>query len=102
MAVTIADTVVTLGAPGDAHTLESPLARAKIAAVLVAVGTAPGTVILNDKADGSGNSLATVILKSNVSLLVNPDDGFWCTGGFKANASNPAGSVVTVYFAAGR
>ena len=97
MALTIADTVLTFGAPADTYTLEAPLARARFSGVMVACGANPGTFILNDKADGSGNALVTVILKSNCSIMVNPDGGFWINGGCKVNAGNPAGSVMTAY-----
>ena len=97
MAVTRNPTLVRLGAPGDAVTLESPQAHSKISAIFAYVGTTPGVVIVNDKADGSGVALYESYLKSNSGLLINPDDGMWCQGGYKSNASNPTGTVVLVY-----
>jgi len=100
MAVTRTATVVRLGAPGDAETLESPLAHALIMGFMVTVGTAPGMCIINDKADGSGQPLFEAYLKSNSSLPFTIEEGVWCSGGFKANASNPAGSTALVYMVA--
>jgi hypothetical protein len=97
MAVTVADTVVTLGAPGDAYQPDGAAPRFRLAGFLVACGVNPGTFIVNDKYDGSGNALVTVITKSNTSIAVFPEEGFWANGGFKANASNPAGSIITAY-----
>lgn len=95
MAVTKTRNSVRLGAVGDALTLES--FDAEITGVLFTTGSAAGVLTLNDKADGSGASLADVYLKSNMSLFVGPLKGVFASGGFKANASNPAGSVVLVY-----
>lgn len=95
MAVTRTSHTIRLGAPGDAETLENPLAHSRIEGFVLSVGVNPGTVLLNEKADGSGGPLAEAILKSNTSICIPIST--WTAGGFKANAGNPAGSVIFVY-----
>ena len=95
MAVTRNASIFRLGAPADAVTADTAGAQVALCGVLATAGVNPGTIILNDKADGSGAPLFEAYLKSNSSLWVDVDA--WAIGGFKANAANPAGSVILVY-----
>lgn len=95
MAVTRNASVFRLGAPGDAVTADTAGAQIALCGILATAGVNPGTVIVNDKADGSGAPLFEAYLKSNESMWIEAD--MWATGGYKANAANPASSVILVY-----
>ena len=95
MAVTRNASIFRLGAPADTVTADTSGAQIPLAGILATAGVNPGMVIVNDKADGSGAPLFEAYLKSNTSMWIAAD--IWASGGFKANAANPADSIVLVY-----